>query len=64
MDRRAKAEQGAARNSSKTKGGQSESIFASDVVGGLKVSPKTILITSLLFIASVVILHFIEKLKN
>ena len=64
MDRRAKAEQGASRSGSKGRGGPSESIFASDVVSGLKISPKTILITSLLFIASVVILHFIEKLKN
>jgi len=40
-----------------------ESLFVGEGASGLKVSPKSVLVMSLLFIASVVVLHFFDKLK-
>lgn len=46
------------------RGGKStDSVFHSDVVGGIKIAPKNVLVLSLLFIAAVVVLHFFDKLK-
>lgn len=64
MDRRDKAQQGAMKSSGKTNSGKfGESLFMGEGASGLKVSPKSVLVMSLLFIASVVVLHFFDKLK-
>ena len=66
MDRKDRAEQGAIRNTTKPKTGgkvPGESMFIGEGASGLKVAPKTVLVMSLMFIASVVVLHFFDKLK-
>jgi hypothetical protein len=65
MERRDKAEQGAMKSSAKGKapGKLGESMFVGEGASGLKVSPKSVLVMSLIFIASVVVLHFFDKLK-
>ncbi len=64
MDKRDKAQQGAMKSSGKTGSGKiGESLFVGEGASGLKISPKSVLVLSLLFIASVVVLHFFDKLK-
>ena len=65
MDRKDKAEQGAIKSAGKGKTGGKfgESMFMGEGASGLKISPKTVLIMSLAFIAAVVVLHFFDKLK-
>lgn len=40
-----------------------ESIFYGEGASGMKLSPKSVLMISLLFIGSVVVLHFLDKIK-
>lgn len=42
---------------------QGESIFYGENNVGIKIPPKTVLAMSLLFIGSVVVLHFLDKIK-
>ena len=65
MDKRDRAEQGATKNAvkSKSSGKIGESMFMGEGASGLKISPKSVLVMSLMFIACVVVMHFFDKLK-
>ena len=65
MEKRDKAEQGALKSSAKVKssGKLGESMFVGEGASGLKISPKSVLVMSLMFIACVVVMHFFDKLK-
>lgn len=63
MEARQRGSQGASK-SARGRSAAVDSIFASESLSGLKVSPKSIMVMSLIFIASVVMLHFVEKLRT
>lgn len=45
------------------KGAKGDSYFIGEGSQGIKLSPKSVLVMSLAFIGSVVVLHFLDKIK-
>ena len=55
---------GQARSRSNTKGGaQGVNTFLSDGVQGIQISPKAVLIVTLVFVSCVVLMHISDKLR-
>lgn len=50
-------------NSKATRGAKGDSYFIGEGSHGIKLSPKSVLVLSLAFIGSVVVLHFLDKIK-
>jgi preprotein translocase subunit Sec61beta len=44
--------------------GAKKDYFGEQSSSGLVVSPKTVLVTALVFIGTVVVLHFLDKLRS